>query len=134
MERGETFEEAAERVHLQRLDDGVKSARDEITRLRSYAFEIIGPIEAKALKTTDINGALDNFKAAGKSKQTTQHLKQDIANVLGTLVREGELSSNPADGAELPRFPDALKKERAAHRRSALTAMGGVRHVERRRV
>ncbi len=111
--KGEAFERAAERVHEQRVRDGVASAKDEIARLRAYAFPEIGPLDVRRITSLQVTDALDAAKEAGRARQSVQHLKQDIANVFAALKREGEVTANPASDAELPAYPQEVRKERA---------------------
>jgi integrase len=109
--RGETFAEAANRCHDARKADGVRSAADELARLKRYAADL-SAFEVKKIKTGMVNTVLDTTKAAGKSRQTVQHLKQDIANVFAMLKREGVVTMNPVTEAELPKFAKTVKKVR----------------------
>jgi integrase len=111
--RGETFEQAAQRVHEQRIADGVQSAKDEWRLLKAFAFPALGALLVARVTTGQINGALDEPKRAGKGKQTTIHLKTAIGAVFTALKREGAIKANPVDDAELPRFPDVATKTRA---------------------
>jgi len=45
-QRGETFREATERVNVQRVADGVTTAKDELARLRTYAFPLFENVPA----------------------------------------------------------------------------------------
>jgi site-specific recombinase XerC len=111
--QAETFQQAAERIHEQRVTDGVASAADELSRLRLYAFASMGGASVTELKFRHVNAALDDCKALGKSRQTVAHLRQAIRVVFEALKREGSVSLNPADEASMPRFPDVVRKERA---------------------
>jgi integrase len=111
--RGETFSAAAERCRDARTGDGIKSSKDEYARLKAYAFDTLGELAVNKIETGHVNQALDACKNAGKSKQTCQHLKQDIANVFAMLKREGAIKVNPAVDAELPKFKKTQKKTRA---------------------
>jgi integrase len=110
--RGETFGEACKRCHDARTADGVKSAKDELARLKRFAADIF-EVEATAVTTGQVNTVLDATKAAGKSKQTVQHVKQDLANVFAMLKREGAISVNPMGEAELPKFAKKVRKVRS---------------------
>ncbi len=110
--RGETFGEATKRCNDARVADGVSSAKDELARLKRYAKDIWNT-EVTAVTTGIVNTVLDSTKAAGKSKQTVQHVKQDLANVFAMLKREGVLTSNPCVEAELPKFPKKVRKVRS---------------------
>ncbi|HEY3236473.1 MAG TPA: hypothetical protein VGJ84_17270, partial [Polyangiaceae bacterium] len=57
--RAEYFGEACERVHQQRVTDGVKVAKDEIARLRAYAMPDFGQIEVTKIASKHINAIYD---------------------------------------------------------------------------
>jgi integrase len=111
--RSETFAEVAARVNTQRAQDGVKSAKTEMARMRAYAFSTLGSVDVTKIEASLINEALDECKRLGKSRQTTAHLKMDLANVFAALKREGAIKVSPVDDAALPKFPDEIVKERA---------------------
>jgi integrase len=111
--RSDTFHEAAERWHAQRERDGVKSVKTERARVRDYARPALGTLDVTKIGTLEINDVLDECKAAGKSRQTVAHLKMDLVNVFGMLKREGAVLTNPAEDAELPKFPKTTRQERA---------------------
>jgi integrase len=130
--RVDTFAEAAERVHEQRKKDGVKSAADEIARLRAYALPIFGALPATKITTALVNEVLDDCKAKGRGRQTTVHLKQDVGNVLAALRRDGSITSNPADDAEVPAYPEGVRKERAVLTDEELVRYLGWQHPDER--
>ena len=111
--RPETVAEAADRWHVQRAKDGVKSAKTEIARLRAFALPTLSALDVTAVEPTDINEALDECKAAGKSRQTAEHLKMDLSNVFAMLKREGAIKMSPVDDATLPKFQKQVTKQRA---------------------
>lgn len=111
--RSETFVEVAARVNAQRAQDGVKSAKNEMARMRAYAFSTLGSVDVTKIEASMINEALDECKRLGKSRQTTAHLKMDLVNVFAALKREGAIKVNPVKEAALPKFPDTVVKERA---------------------
>jgi integrase len=106
----ETFEEAATRIFEER--DTV-SVAEERSRLKRYAYPVIGSKRVTKIETRHVNEVLREAKAAGRSKGTVQHLKQDISNVLAALKNEGAIKLNPAEDSELPKYRDTVKKERA---------------------
>jgi integrase len=110
--RGETFGEAEVRCHAARALDGVRSAKDEHARILRYATDLL-ELEATTITTGLVNATLDAVKATGKSRQTVQHVKQDLANVFAMLKREGSIPSNPCAEAELPKFKKTTRKVRA---------------------
>lgn len=106
----ETFAAAMARVYESRES---KSRKVELSRLNRFAVPELGGRLVTKLNARHVNAALDACKAAGKSRQTCQHLKQDISTVFAALKREGVIERNPADDAEVPRFVDTTTKERA---------------------
>jgi integrase len=110
---GETFEQAAARVMQARRESGVHATADELTRLRTFAFPEFGDRPVKVITTAHVNASLDRVREAGKSRQTCVHVRAAIGLVFAALKREGVIKVNPADDATMPRFPTAVKKERA---------------------
>lgn len=106
----ETFEAAATRVYASR---DTASAKHELSRLKRFAFPVLKGRRVTETKPTHVNDALEACKEAGKSRQTCQHLKQDISTVFAALKREGVIERNPVDDAEVPRYLATPKKERA---------------------
>ena len=127
--RAEYLSEACERVQELRKKNGITSTGDALGRLRRYAYpecrdpKTVGPgpyprvgrVEVTEIDTTQINAVLDYCRARGKSRQTIQHLKQDLANVFAALAREGAIpvEANPVDRAALPTMAKEVQKERA---------------------
>jgi integrase len=120
--RAETFREAAQRVYDARIAEyyarrpdvpASKGPRDELAQLDRYAFELIGDLAAGAVKPTDVNAVLDHAKAQGRARASVQHLRQRVSNVFAALVREGSIISNPVTGSSMPRFDEAVVRERA---------------------
>jgi integrase len=109
--KGETFAEAAKRVHAMRKAAGVVSADIERSRLRLYA-ESIAESAVTAVETVHANQVLDAAAAAGLSKQSVIHVRQAMRVVFGQLKREGAIKVNPVDDAELPRMKPETKRER----------------------
>jgi integrase len=124
----ETFQQAAERVHAQRVRDGVQHAGDELARLRLYAFPNIAEKAACSVVTADVNEVLDFCKGKGKSRQTVAHVRQALRIVLDALRREGEIKTNPVDDADMPRFRTEVRKERAVLTDDELGAYLGFTH------
>lgn len=126
----ELVRDACERIHKLRERDNVASADDEIARLRRYALADIGHLEVSKLATHHVNSVLDETKRAGKSKQTVQHVKQALANVCAQLKREGAITENVVDDAELPKFNKVVQRERAVLTDAELVVYLGYRHAE----
>jgi integrase len=124
----ESFQQAAERVHAQRVRDGVQHAGDEIARLRLYAFPSIGQKAASSVTASDVNEVLSFCKGEGKSRQTVAHVRQAMRIVLDALRREGEIKTNPVDDADMPRFRAEVRKERAVLTDDELGAYLGFTH------
>jgi len=130
-QRAETFREAAERVHIQRVADGVSTAKDELARLRSYAFPVFENVPANMVETSHVNAALDFAKAQGKAKQTVAHVRQAIRIVFEALKREGAVKANPCDDAAMPRFAKVATKETAVLEDSELLVYLAYQHPEK---
>jgi integrase len=130
-QRGETFREASERVNVQRVADGVTTAKDELARLRTYAFPVFENVLATAVETSHVNAALDYAKAQGKAKQTVAHVRQAIRIVFESLKREGAVKLNPCDDAAMPRFPKVATKETAVLEDSELLVYLVYQHPEK---
>lgn len=113
VERVETFAEAAERVHAQRVDEEIKSAPDDLARVRRYALPVIGRTAVTAIEPHDVNAVLDHAKAEGLGHQTVVHLRNNLRAVFKSLRREGVIPINPVDDAEMPGFPTRRKRVRA---------------------
>ncbi|MCP4674137.1 MAG: tyrosine-type recombinase/integrase [Deltaproteobacteria bacterium] len=103
----------AERINAERLADGVKAARDEISRLKRYVLTQIGKMEVTKVTVEDLNATLDFAKSQGLSRQTVKHIRQDLRTIFKTIRREGVIKSSPADYCEMPRFRKTEKRERA---------------------
>jgi site-specific recombinase XerC len=127
--RGETFGEACKRSHKAREADGVSSAKDELARLKRFAGDILD-VEVTAVTTGHVNTVLDSTKGAGKSKQTVQHVKQDLANVFAMLKREGAIAASPVTEAELPKFAKKVRKVRSVLTDAELVRYLGWVHPE----
>ena len=106
--REETFAEAAERI-VDEMPEG-KKRHDRGTRLRTYAFPIVGHIAAWAIEGSHVASVLDRMPALGKKKGTIAYVRTDISQVLTKLVREGARSDNPARHMAPP--PDAVEDGR----------------------
>jgi site-specific recombinase XerD len=108
-----SFFRAAERAQAQRIRDGVVSAADGWSRLKRWVFPTLGRRDVNEIKTREIDRVLDKVRDAGKAKDTVDHVLNDIRAVFRFLQRNGEIESNPATGATMPRFPRRVRKERA---------------------
>ncbi len=97
--REETFAEASERIvdaMPVASDAERKKSHDRRTRLRTYAFPILGHIAAWAVEGKHVASVLDRMPALGKKKGTIAYVRTDISQVLTKLVREGARGDNPA--------------------------------------
>lgn len=132
-QRPETFREAAERVNAQRATDGVVAVKDELARLRAYAFPVFENVDVAAVEPSHVNEALDFAKAQGKARQTVAHVRQAIRLVFEALKREGAVKVNPCDDAAMPRFPKVATKETAVLTDAELLVYLAYQHPEKRR-
>lgn len=64
--RAESVAEACTRIHQQRLQDGVKDAKDALGRFEHFVKEQIGQVEVTKVKPTHINDALDFLQVGGQ--------------------------------------------------------------------
>ncbi len=108
--RVETFREAAERV-VDASSIGTKEAR--LTRLRSHVFGCIGNIPVDKLRAADVSEVLKSAADCGQSKQSIQHLRNDISSVLSELWRDEMIAENVASKARIPKSAKVDTRERA---------------------
>lgn len=130
IERSETFAEVATRVHAARVADDVVTVKDEWARLDRFVLPHVGGTDITKIATSDVNEVLAAVKAAGRSKQTCQHVRQAMAAVFKAARREGVIEANPVDDAELPPFPKIVRKERAVLTDAELAAYLGWEHPQ----
>ena len=105
-----TFEEAAVRVHRERLPTfkNPKHAAQWIQTLRTYAFPLIGHRPIRAVQTTDIISILGPIWLT--KPETASRLKQRIVQVLDWAKAHGYVTGDNVAGAVhqvLPRQPAA---------------------------
>lgn len=99
----ETCSAAFERVVAQMRAEGLKSWKDRRQRLRDYAEPVLGELELGAVTAANIRDALDRCQAAGKSKQTLTHLRNDLQAVFDTLWRADQVTENPVAKVRVPK-------------------------------
>jgi site-specific recombinase XerC len=129
--RVETVREAGERINNERTAQGLRNAKDEKARLRTYVLDAIGHMDVTTVKPMHINQVLDSCKAAGKSRETVAHLKNDLSTIFGALRREGTIDTNPVLDAEMPKFPKTVKKQRAVLTDEELTRYLAYQHPQK---
>jgi integrase len=100
--RAETVREAAERIVDRQRDNGLGTWRDRRARLRAYVFEPIGQLPVGDVKAGHVREVLDAAHAAGKSKQTLQHIRNDLLGIFGELWRDEVIESNPVERVKIP--------------------------------
>ena len=130
----ETFSQAAQRVYetLIAARPRSKGPKQELSQLKRLAFPVIGDIPVAAVRTTDVNRVLDNGQAQELSRQSVQHLRQRVSNVFAALQRAGSIEGNPARGATMPKFAEAVVKERAVLTDNELAEYLAWEHPEER--
>jgi hypothetical protein len=102
-ERGRRrFRDEAERVVTAQLEAGQKPAKDRLTRLRTYAYPVLGHLEVRYLESANVSAVFKAMVAAGKSKGYCLKMRSDISQVLVELIDERMLTSNVAIGAKIP--------------------------------
>lgn len=95
---GETFQAAAERLVKVQLDADVPSAPARISRLRRWAFPIIGTMPVGKVKPGHCTSVLEHVAGLGRSSTTIGHMRGDLIFVFGRLLKEEAVTRNPARG------------------------------------
>lgn len=95
---------AFERVVGEMRRDGLKSWKDRRQRLRDYAEPVLGPLEVREVNAGHVRDALEECRAAGRSKQTLVHLRNDLRAVFDALWRSDVVKENPVDKVRVPRL------------------------------
>ena len=100
--RDETVAEAVARIVERQGREGLKTSKERLARLAKYALPELGQLSVKVTRPAHIREVLD---AAGKtlSKQTVQHLKNDLSGVFGDLWRDEVIAENPVARVQLPK-------------------------------
>jgi integrase len=101
----ETFQQAAERIvdDMPETNDRERRKKtDRRTRLRSYAYPVLGQVSVWAIEPSHVCSVLDSMPALGKLKGTILKMRSDISKILGKLQREGAIRINFARNLALP--------------------------------
>jgi integrase len=101
----ETFEEAAERVHLTRLRTHA-CAPNEMCFQRNHVIPAIGRMPVTEVTKRDVSAVLEAVRDAGLAGQTILHVRKGIAAVFRQLLREGVIDVLPLPSVD--ELPDAL--------------------------
>jgi integrase len=102
-ERGRRkFRDEAERVVVAQLEAGEKKAKDRLTRLRTYAYPVLGHLEVRYIESANVSAVFKKMVSAGKSKGYCLKMRSDISQVLIELIDERVITSNVALGAKIP--------------------------------
>lgn len=106
----ETFEEAA-RIRLERATGSRHVTTERESRLRRWAFPLIGKMLVTEIKPGHITSVLEHVAGLGRSSTTLTHMRGDLIWVLGRLVKEEILTRNPARGelVDTPAGTDDLR-------------------------
>jgi hypothetical protein len=98
----EKFKDAAERIVARQVDKGEKNAKDRQTRLRRFAFPLIGEREVRLIEHCHVAAVLDSMAELGFASGYVAHMRSDISSVLGQLCRTGAIAYNCALGVTIP--------------------------------
>lgn len=109
--RPETCADAIERVIEAQRVEGMASAPDRLSRLRRYAVPYIGHLSVDQVRAGQVRETLEHAGAAGLSKISVNHLKNDLSSVFGSLWRDELIAENPMARVRLPR---GLREDRRA--------------------
>lgn len=93
VKKGSTFREVAERIMKESI---IHTAKERSSRLRRYAFPILGDIPPEEIKVQDIKACLGKMEDELGWTNSIKHLRNDISHILGTLYSEQELKENVA--------------------------------------
>lgn len=91
----ETADEAAERVFEGQRKGGLRTWKDRAQRWQSYVSPVLGPKPVNKVRAGDVREVLESALALGKSRQTLQHIKNDMSGVFGALWRDELIAENP---------------------------------------
>jgi hypothetical protein len=107
----ESFKEACTRVCAVLERDGMRTADERLSRLRRYAWPVLGHLAVTSIKSGQISSVLEAARAAGLALDTVKHLHVDMSKVFAELVRDEVLEYNPAKG-ERVRIPKIARDRR----------------------
>lgn len=93
VKQGRTFLEVAEGVMAESV---IRTANERLSRLRRYAFPVLGELAPEDIKVQDIKACLSLMEDELGWTNSIRHLKNDISSILGQLYSDGELEENAA--------------------------------------
>jgi integrase len=101
--RQETTAEAIRRIVKRQGDEGLKTWPERLRRLERYVVPELGATPVDQVRPGDIRELLEAAGEAGLSKQSVQHLKNDLGGVFGALWRDEVINENPVARVKLPK-------------------------------
>lgn len=113
----ETFAEAAERIVS---ESGIATRQRRLERLRLHVFPALGAKRVNEVTAGDVRDLLAEQAAAGSSKQSCIHLRNDVSCVLGELWRTEVLPENVCKKVRIPKTAKIDKRERSVLREDEL--------------
>jgi integrase len=124
----ETFVQAARRIVVLQATRGTKDAiptgrllkgetcpedtAPRMRRFRKWVFPLIGHLRVDRIKPPHIEEVLDAVTAAGKSRSTVDHIRDDMSSILRMLWKYGIITSNPCTPVEIPASAKRDKRKR----------------------
>lgn len=93
VKKGRTFIEVAERTMA---ESAIRTKKERLSRLRRYAYPILGEMRPEEIKVQDIKACLSKMEDELGWTNSIRHLKNDISSILGSLYGDGELDENAA--------------------------------------
>jgi hypothetical protein len=109
-----TFEAYARGWQAKRKAEGIVFAESEIGYLEGYIFKCnVGtekaPLYFGALLLSDVRPkrvrkVLEDARAAGRSKQTVQHIRATMSRIMRQAVEDEIIDGNPVDKVRTPRM------------------------------
>jgi hypothetical protein len=102
----EPFEKAAERIVDKHEATGAIEpdlAKDRRTRLRAYAYPVMGQVEVGRVKTSHVVSVMEAMVSAKKGAGYILKMRSDISQILAQLRREDAIESNCARELPLPK-------------------------------
>lgn len=140
----ETFAEAARRIVTRQGLEGISGSRprkpigDEapedanqrMRQLRRWVFPELGHMRVTTIGVAHVRNVLATAIAAGKSKSTIDHIRDDISSVLGDLWRDGVIPENPCKKVPLPKGGKVDRRPRTVPTDAELGALLACDRVE----
>ncbi|HKO53333.1 MAG TPA: tyrosine-type recombinase/integrase, partial [Polyangiaceae bacterium] len=99
----ETVAEATARIVERQGREGLKTWRERLSRLARYALPELGKLAIARVRPSNVRDVLTASGAAGLSKQSVQHLRNDLNGVFGDLWRDEQITENPVARVKLPK-------------------------------